>query len=370
MTTERLRARLEAWALRIWFGPADLLDRLLALLAAPIALPLSALVGLIARRRRARLRRQSLPTGPGEVPVIVVGNLLAGGTGKSPLVAAIAQGLAERGFKPGLVARGYRRTGIGAQVVDAEADPAAVGDEAAMLVAATGLPMAVAVQRQEAVNLLRTHWPDTDVIVADDGLQHVGLARAIEIAVIDGRGVGNGRCLPAGPLREPTDRLGQVDAIVFNGPLATRTLDGLGIADIPDGPQRFVSQLRPVRFRSLAGAPPRTPQALADELRGQRVAAIAGIARPQRFFDQLEALGIAFDAWPLADHARIDPTWLAGLPGERILMTAKDAVKCRGFDAGLRARCLYLDVEAQPEVALLEWLADRLRPEPRTHDPA
>ncbi len=372
MIPDRLRAHLESWLIRLWFGPARPLDRLLAAAAAPIALPLSALVGWVARRRWRELRHQPLPAAPGTVPVVIVGNLLAGGTGKSPLVIALAQGLRTQGFRPGLLARGYRAADDRAREVPVGADPDEVGDEPAMLVEATGLPMAVGARRGEALALLQARHPQIDVVLADDGLQHVGLPRALELVVLDGRGLGNGRCLPAGPLREPADRLARVDALIFNGPLARAMLDSTYPADSTGSAvhavQRFESRLEARRFRTLDGRQTWTPAEFADRLAGQRAHAIAGLARPERFFDQLAALGIDCTPHPLVDHARIDADWLAGLTTGWVLMTAKDAIKCQRFAPELRARCVCLDVEAVPEAALLEWLVSRLRPPPG--DPA
>jgi tetraacyldisaccharide 4'-kinase len=357
---ERLRGRLEGWLLRVWFGPASPADRLLAALAAPVALPLSWLVGAIARRRRRRIER--LLPGASTVPVVVVGNLVAGGSGKTPLVVAIARALVDAGFHPGLLAGGYRAAataGGGVTMIDgataagaSRGDAAWVGDEAALLALETGLPLAVARNRAAAAACLRRLHPECDVIISDDGLQQVGLARQIELLVIDDRGLGNGRCLPAGPLREPADRIDTVDAVILTGAQAAA----------PRRPARqFRSGLTLQRFRSLDGAGQWQPGEFARRFAAEPMSAIAGIARPQRFFASLQALGLQPQCHPLPDHARIDPAWLAALPGRWILMTGKDAVKCRGFEANLLARCVQLDVAATPDAALLKWLAAQLR---------
>ena len=366
MIPESLRGRLEGWLLRVWFGPASFLDRLLALLSSPLALPLSWLVSWIARRRRGRILRQQ--AGDPAVPVVVVGNLVAGGSGKTPLVVAIARSLTERGFRPGLLAGGYRShgatrpgeratgeraTGDGATLVDTASEAGEVGDEAVLLAIETGLPLAVGKDRAAAMAcLLRAH-PECDVIISDDGLQHVGLPRRLELLVIDDRGFGNGRCLPAGPLREPADRIDTVDALILAS-------DRAGAP--PVAVRQFRSTVQLQRFRSLDDARQWEPLEFAREFALQPLSAIAGIARPQRFFDSLEDLGLAPHCHALPDHARIDPAWLAALPGRWLLMTAKDAVKCRRFERSLRARCVSLEVAAIPDPALLKWLVTELRP--------
>ena len=356
MIGERLRGRLEGWLLRVWFGSASRSDRLLAILLSPLALPLSWLVAAVARRRRSRIVRQAAGD---DVPVVVVGNLVAGGSGKTPLVAAIARGLADAGFRPGILAGGYRATAAagrsmaphpGPVMVDAASDAAVAGDEAVLLAVETGLPLAAGKDRAAAAALLCRMHPACDVIVSDDGLQHVGLARFIELVAIDDRGFGNGRCLPAGPLREPADRLDSVDALIMTASAA--------VAPHPHRRQ-YRSMLAMTAFATLDGTRRWDPASFAAQA-GEPLAAIAGIARPARFFESLQALGLRPACHPLPDHAAIDAAWLQALPGRWILMTAKDAIKCRGFDAGLLARCVRVDVAASPEPALLEWLAARL----------
>ena len=360
MIRERLRGRLEGWLLRVWFADASPAERLPAVLLAPLALPLSWLVAAVARRRRTRLVRQVPGCG---VPVVVVGNLVAGGSGKTPLVAAIARGLADAGFRPGILAGGYRagagaagarqrtKSPVAPALVDAASDAAVVGDEAALLAVETGLPLAVGKDRTAAAALLQQSHPEVDVIVSDDGLQHVGLERFIELAAIDDRGFGNGRCLPAGPLREPADRLDSVDALVLTA----------GAAIAPrDHRRQYRSELAMTAFATLDGLHRWSPASFVAQQAGEPLAAIAGIARPARFFESLQALGLRTECHPLPDHAAVDAAWLRALPGRWILMTAKDAIKCRGFEAALLARCVRVEVAASPDPALLEWLAARL----------
>jgi tetraacyldisaccharide 4'-kinase len=370
LIVQRLRGRLEGWLLRVWFGPASFSDRLLAGLLAPAALPLSWVVASTARRRRQRIVRQA--PNAATVPVVVVGNLVAGGSGKTPLVVAIARGLVEAGFRPGLLARGYRAKGslpagdaadkLRVTMIDRNADAAAVGDEALLLALETGLPVAVGRDRRAAAELLQRCHPGCNVIISDDGLQHVGLARAIELLVIDPRGFGNGRCLPAGPLREPADRVDSVDAVVLTAGAEPAATSAAPSAARPHHPRVFRSTLEVRRFRVLDASAQWLPEQFAAQFGSESLAAIAGIAQPQRFFASLQGLGLKPRCHALPDHAELDERWLAALPGRWILMTGKDAVKCRKFSTELLARCVCLDVAAVPDPALLKWLAARLHP--------
>ena len=342
--------------MRVWFdsaeAPATAGDRLLAAIAAPLALPLSWLVAAVARRRQGLIPRQAADaTAP---PVVVVGNLVAGGAGKTPLAGAIALGLRQYGFRPGLLAGGYRSAAGGPRLVEDSSSAAEVGDEALLLAQETGLPLAVGRDRSAAAALLRHRHPECDVLVSDDGLQHVGLPRRLEILVVDERGFGNRRCLPAGPLREPVRRIASVDAVVLTS----------SRAQAPQGaPRLFHSNLHPTGFRRLAGGDQWNLEDFVRQFGREPMTAIAGIARPQRFFDLLVSLGLRPACHALPDHGRIDPAWLGALPGRWLLMTGKDAVRCQDFEAGLRGRCVRLDVAAVPEPALLKWIATELRPQ-------
>lgn len=352
MTGERLRQRLEGWLLRIWFGPASTTDRLLEVLLAPLMRPLSWLVAALARRRRRHLRRTASATRPA---VIIVGNLVAGGAGKTPLVIALCQALSAQGLKVGLLARGYRRTGDDPLLLTPATTAAEAGDEALLLARATGRPVAVGARRAEALALLTRHVPDLDVVLSDDGLQHVALPRRLELVVMHAKGLGNGRCLPAGPLREPADRLKSVDAVLLPAPLDQH--------DAPAGaPRCFPTHTRIHGIRTLDGRQHWRPEDFAQAFRQTPIDAVAGIARPERFFDTLTGLGLSIRSHPLPDHAQLDTRWLAGLSGRWIIMTAKDAVKLDELPASLRDRCLVLDIEAVPDTALVEWLIAELDP--------
>jgi tetraacyldisaccharide 4'-kinase len=247
------------------------------------------------------------------VPVVVVGNLSVGGTGKTPLVCWLVSHLAERGFKPGVVTRGYGGASADPRIIDASAGPDAVGDEPILLVRRTGAPVAVGRDRPAAAQLLVN--AGCDVVVSDDGLQHYALARDCEIVVIDGeRRFGNGSLLPAGPLREPKDRLAAADAVVVNGGRAP--IDGA-----------FSMRLEAGSVSSVAGG---AVKAL-DDFAGLTVHAVAGIGNPQRFFDMLRAHGILVVAHPLPDHARLRAADISFGDQCPVFMTEKDAVKCAGI---------------------------------------
>jgi tetraacyldisaccharide 4'-kinase len=292
---------LQSWLNRIWY------DR-----ASPPwwLLPLSSIYGAAAGSRRYLYSKGLRTSIRMPVPVIVVGNLSVGGTGKTPLVCWLVAHLAERGFKPGVVTRGYGGASGDARIIDARADADAVGDEPALLVRRTGAPVAVGRDRPAAAQLLVD--AGCDVVVSDDGLQHHALARDCEIAVIDGeRRFGNGSLLPAGPLREPIGRLAAADAVVVNG--GRVPLEGA-----------FTMRLEPGSASSVAGG---AVKALA-EFAGLTVHAVAGIGNPQRFFDMLRAHGIVVVAHPLPDHARLRAADISFGDQCPVLMTEKDAVKC------------------------------------------
>jgi tetraacyldisaccharide 4'-kinase len=275
--------------------------------------PLAALYGGVTAMRRAMYRGDWLRSERLPVPVIVVGNIVAGGAGKTPLAIALVQALRERGFRPGVVSRGYGGSARAPMLLDAQPDPTVVGDEPALIKLQTGAPVAVGAKRVEAARLLLSEG--VDVIIADDGLQHYALARDIEICVIDGvRRFGNGRLLPAGPLREPESRLRDVDFVVCNGGMAR------------DGEVA----MRLVLSNAVALADSATVRPLAT-FSNQSVHAIAGIGNPGRFFESLRANGIDVIEHLFPDHHRYvaaDLDFGDGLPA---LMTEKDAVKCRAF---------------------------------------
>ena len=329
-------------------------DRLVAAWYAPRAttlatalLPLSWLFRGLVALRRALYRVGVLSAAKLPVPVVVVGNLTAGGAGKTPLVIALAHALADAGRRPGLVSRGYGAAVAGVREVARGDNAKDVGDEP-LLLAATGHPVVVGRDRAAAARALLVAHPDCDVVVCDDGLQHYALARDVEIAVVDAsRGLGNGRMLPAGPLREPPSRLDEVDAVVW-------LVDADSHARVPQSARATTMTHAVAGWRNLAERE-RTVDPAA--WRGRRVHALAGIGHPQRFFDLLAQLGV--DAVPHAfpDHHAFVREDLALPDAEVIVMTAKDAVKCASF---ADARCHALDIHARIDPALVARVLERL----------
>ncbi len=281
------------------------------------------------------------------VPVIIVGNIAVGGTGKTPLVGWLARALRENKMRPGIIARGYGGSAPAPRAVSVGDDPRVVGDEP-LLLATTGFPVWIGRDRAAAARSLLAAEPKVNVIVSDDGMQHYGLDRAIEIAVVDGkRGFGNGALLPAGPLREPMWRIANVDAIVVNGvearnmPFVTR-------------PPMFAMQVTGDRFVNLVD-PSRT--VTAETFEGKRVEAIAGIGNPRRFFDTLGDLGVRpiFHIFP--DHHAYAPEDVLFPDAEIILMTDKDAIKCTAF---ADPRMWRLPVEATVAPGLIERVVEKI----------
>ncbi len=311
-----------------------------------LLLPLALLFAVFSGLRRLGYRRGWLPAFAAGVPVIVVGNITAGGSGKTPLVIWLVERLRAQGRQPGVVSRGYGGTAAGCVDVQPGTPTAEAGDEPVLIHHKTGAPVVVGRDRVAAARTLLARHPGVDVIVSDDGLQHYRLKRDIEIAVVDAAsGLGNGWPLPAGPLREPRGRLGTVDAVVqvVRGNTAPRR-------DLPPATWRVdyaagrAYRLRaPLQRVPLADLPPR------DWL------AATGIGRPQGFFDLLAAHGLRFTPRAFADHHVFRPH---DLPADgAVLMTEKDAVKCLPF-AGEDWWAVELDVA--PAAGFTDWLDARL----------
>ncbi len=274
--------------------------------------PLSLLYRGLWLLRQALYQHGFLTTQRVPVPVIVVGNVVAGGGGKTPLVIALVQHLQSLGLRPGVVSRGYGRSTHGCLAVTGDSDAAAVGDEPLLIHRRTGAPVQVAAKRIDAARALLARDAELDLLVCDDGLQHLALHRDIEICVFDERGTGNGFLLPAGPLREPWPR--QTDLVLRSGHLPTgpgysvrRVLADHGLR--ADGSQVALDHLQP-------------------QAQSRPVTALAGIARPESFFTMLRERGVVLDhTLALPDHAPPDPqTW--SVPADHLLLcTEKDAVK-------------------------------------------
>jgi tetraacyldisaccharide 4'-kinase len=300
--------RVQAWFNRIWYGRA----------APPLWLrPFALLYGALCALRRFAYRRGWLRIARLSRPVVVVGNLTVGGTGKTPLVIWLALKLMQHGYRPGIVTRGFGGSAARARLIGPADDPALVGDEALLMVRRTHLPVAVGHDRPVAAQILIDGG--CNVILSDDGLQHLALPRACEIVVIDGaRGFGNGALLPAGPLRESPARLASVNAVVTNGG-----------ADWYAG-KSFPMHLQGDRAIALSGGLTRPLAAFS----GKTVHAVAGIGNPERFFSMLRGSGMLVVPHPRDDHAPIGSADLNFGDEEAVLMTEKDAVKCTAFGTG------------------------------------
>lgn len=304
--------------------------------------PVSWIFGLLSALRRAAYRTGILKAERLPVPVIVVGNITVGGTGKTPLVIWLARQLHAASMHPGIISRGYRGSQSSPLSVTIDSNPADVGDEPLMLAQRTRFPVVIGQDRVAAGKALLQAHPECDVIISDDGLQHYRLQRDMEIVVVDGaRRFGNAQLLPAGPLREPVTRLDTVDAVVCNGESEDKDI--------------FSMRLQPTVFRHLT-EPERT--ATAADFSGKKLLAIAGIGHPPRFFAQLESMGLEIESRAFPDHHAYVSADLPSGAADAILMTEKDAVKCRAF---ARSDCWYLEVEAELDHALLERVLNKLR---------
>lgn len=277
------------------------------------------------------LRSECLP-----VPVVVIGNIIAGGAGKTPLTLWLAQQLVAAGRKPGIVSRGYGRDRDDIRKVGAGETALDVGDEPLLLARRSGCPVYVGTDRAAAARALLADHPECDLILCDDGLQHYRLRRDVEIAVIDRRGLMNGWPLPAGPLREPTSRLVHVDALVLNETAHAP------VRSVPTFAMRLAGQ----QFYRLDDP---CITCAARDLAGQALHAVAGIGEPQRFFDHLAKLGLHFESHDFPDHHRYSPEDLK-FAGDAVLTTEKDALKCAGLSA-LPIWVLPVDAVVEPDLA-------------------
>ncbi len=321
------------WLLRTWYSPHPVW----------FFIPLAWLFWLLSGLRRGGYAFRIFPTASLLVPVVVVGNISLGGTGKTPFVIWLAAELKRRGLRPGIVTRGYGVEAKQARLVTTASDATQVGDEAVLLARRGGVPVAAGSDRVAAAQLLLGSSP-VDVILSDDGLQHYRLPRRHEIALLDGsRGLGNGWLLPAGPLRESEARLETVDQVViklapggsFTWPEARRMrLNTDTVVSLKDGERRPLASFS-----------------------GQPVHALAAIGNPQQFFATLEAAGLAVDGRGLPDHARLTPGDLEFGDERPVFMTEKDAVKCAGLDL---SRHWYVEAAAEFDAAEAAAIVDRV----------
>jgi tetraacyldisaccharide 4'-kinase len=307
-----MRKGFSRWLQSLWYGRG----RRVWLLR-----PLELVYLVLCRRRRSlylsgRRKVVRLP-----VPVLVVGNITVGGTGKTPLTIWLADALRTRGLRCGIVSRGYRgRSSVWPLQVLADTDPDLAGDEPVLLARNTDVPVVVAPDRVAAARVLM-ETEAVDVIIADDGLQHYRLGRDFEIAVVDGvRGFGNGHCLPAGPLREPLSRLQSVQALVVNGGSGEVAAPGVKVPV-------YRAAMAPGAVHALVG----NQSCGLSSFAGSRVHAVAGIGRPDAFFAMLREHDIDVIAHAFDDHARLEAGQLEFGDALPVLMTEKDAVKCHAF---------------------------------------
>ena len=322
-----------AWRTRGW----------LACLLWPVAQAHAVLV----KFRQALYWRGMLRSRRFDIPVVVVGNVVAGGAGKTPLVMALVRHLQAQGLMVGVVSRGYGRSGRQSLEVRPDTPVDESGDEPALIQRATGAPVFVADRRIDAVRDLLAAYPMISAVVCDDGLQHYALQRDIEIVVFDDRGTGNGWLLPAGPLREPwPKRLGQgIDLVLHTGHKAA--FEG------------YVSRRR-LADHALAADGSRVAL---TSLRHQPLVALAGIANPQAFFDMLRARGLTLEkTLALPDHHNFKANDLEGLPRRTVLCTQKDAVKLFALPAPPGMRLLAVPLEFSPEPAFFDALDALLSP--------
>ncbi len=332
-----MKKTLSRWLVDIWYK-----DPFIGVFLMPLGFLFSDFVKFRKFLYRAGiLKKHSLP-----VPVIVIGNLTVGGTGKTPLIIWLAELLKREGFKPGIISRGYGgQAQSWPQWVDATSTADTVGDEALLIARQTACPMAVSPRRTDAAKLLLAQ-SDCNVVLSDDGLQHYALGRDIEIAVIDGdRRFGNGYCLPAGPLREPIERLRSVDFVIVNG-------------EKSEG-QEFSMQMTGDMAVNLATGQQKT----LSEFKAGRCHALAGIGNPDRFFNLLASAGLVCDTHSFPDHYKFQASDIlfSDASGEipiPVLMTEKDAVKCMAF---AEEQHWHIPVKAVPESGFAGQLLGLLR---------
>ncbi len=312
-------------------------------------LPLSWLFQLLSGLRRALWRsgwRRAAPLG---VPVIVVGNIAAGGSGKTPVVLWLVDALRQQGWNPAIISRGY---GGKAQIptpVTALSTGEQVGDEPVLLARRSAVPVWVGRDRPAVARALLAVRPQIDILVSDDGLQHYPLARDVEIVVIDEQVLGNGWHLPAGPLREPLRRAREAQLVILHGPCSAALRVSLGA--VPTA----AMQLQPADFYRLDDPGQRRS---ADSFKGQMLKAVAGIGRPQRFFDTLQALGLDVqDSRAFPDHYRYHAADLALNGADALLMTEKDAIKCCGLAP---TETWVLPVDANIDAVALDYILEHL----------
>ena len=335
--------------------------------------PLSWLYGIVLRLRKLIHDLDLYKTKPAPVPIIIVGNIRVGGTGKTPIVIALAEQLSHLGWKPGIISRGYGASAQAAPLqVNSDSDPAVVGDEPVLIAKRTGdqFPIWVFPKRQKSIQALLQNSPAINVIISDDGLQHRALirwparegGRDVEFVVRDDRGEGNRFLLPAGPLREPAAR--ERDATLFTG---TSKHQKSGVLD-----EYFLGR-RCFNLASRLGTPyqlinsshQQSLEKIAEQFLPKNITAVAGLGNPKRFFEDLARHGVTGKTIPLPDHASYNPEFFASIKSQCILITEKDAVKCAGITD---ERIWVVPMSLHLPENLMDWLQSILqRPDPRRY---
>lgn len=319
----------------------------------PLSLLFRALVAIRLRLYRIGLLKSSrLP-----VPVVVVGNIFVGGTGKTPLTTWLVQALRRAGFHPGVVSRGHGGRRTGEREVTPASDPATVGDEPLLIATNAGGPVVVGRDRVATAQMLLATHPEVDIIVSDDGLQHYALARDVEIVLFDARGAGNGWMLPAGPLREPLSR--RRDFTVVNSTNYPAPNNLIYAEDL------YLMRLSGEFAEQLCDRSRRVPLTGMTEIAAHghgRIVAAAGIGNPARFFATLRLARLRFAEMPLPDHFEFAPGTFAGTDADIVLITEKDAVKCARIDAlASDERIWVVPVEAVIDAGLENKIVEKCR---------
>lgn len=338
-----VRVRLADWLHRQWQkkGCFSLLMR-----------PLSALAAVFVQRKQQRYEQDPSASYRSPVPVIVVGNIIVGGAGKTPVVLALTEQLRALGWTPGIVSRGYGvDIGPAPRVGQGQLAATQFGDEPALIAAQTQAPIAVHPRRALAAQALLTRFPAVDLIISDDGLQHLALQRDMEVVVQDARGVGNGYLLPAGPLRESPERLRQVDWLISQI-VADQMPPATPQPCLPG--RALTMSLRPYQLEHLASGRRLDWATWFQDYRHQELQALAAIGQPARFFTMLRACGLQLSrTFPLPDHAALQAQDFQGLHEGPVLITRKDAVKCQHLND---PRLWVVDV--QPVFSRPDWIAE------------
>lgn len=327
-----MRSSLEAALLRVWMGRG-----FFACLLWPLAKLFQLIIGLRFALFVLGFKAQTKL----DVPVVIVGNIFLGGTGKTPLVIWLAQQLKLAGWRPGVISRGYAANAASVLEVEADSVATAVGDEPLLIALRAECPVMVGRDRVAAARALLLAHPSINIIVSDDGMQHYALARDVEILMFDQRGVGNGWLLPAGPLREPAQR--RRDFTVLNSPDNTIVADiGSDVVHMHLMPDKLFCLSAPEQVTTLA------------EIKGKQIVAAAGIGHPERYFAMLRRAGLNFASLALNDHHIFSEKSFCDVGADIILITEKDAVKCRQI-AELRSdtRIWVVPVSAQLDASFI-----------------